>query len=461
MPNAAGLYLRESQDRAGDELAVSRQRQDGVGLIDRRGWSLVDEYCDNAVSAAGRKARPQFERLLADVIDGRIDVIVSWALDRLTRDRRSTIRLIEACQQHGAMIALVRGTDIDLSTPSGRLFAGLLSEIAQGEIDTKGDRQRRAALQAAEGGKRWAGPRPFGYEADGVTVRSDEANAISRACDDLLAGAKIGTVIRDLNAAGHRTVFGGEWTFTSTVRMLCRPRNAGLRDYRGEVIGPAVWPAIVPEATWRATVALLTDPSRRHSAPGAKLLLTSIASCQCSDPIHGGQATRGRHQTYRCNRRGGYEGPHISTKAEPVDDFVGDVVVARLSRPDAADLLVDDQRPDFADLRTQAAAIRARLREIGAAFGAGEMDRMQSKTATERARADLAAVEKRMEDASRMRALGPLVRARDAEAAWREMDIDRRRTVVSALFETITLRAPGRGRRPFDPANVELVWARE
>ena len=52
------------------------------------------------------------------VEDGSAQVVIAWALDRLTRNRRDTVRLIEACQRHGVTIALVRGSDMDMSTPA-------------------------------------------------------------------------------------------------------------------------------------------------------------------------------------------------------------------------------------------------------------------------------------------------------------------------------------------------------
>lgn len=456
---SAALYLRASQDREGDELAVSRQRADGIDLINRRGWQLDEPhtYVDNDTSASGRKPRPEFERMLGDIEAGQIKVVVAWALDRLTRNRRETVRLIETCQEYKVIVALVRGSDIDMTTPTGRMVAGILAEVAANEIETKGDRRRRAALQAAESGKRWPHARAFGFEIDGVTVRPDEAAAIRQACDDLLAGASMVQVFRDMNAAGHLTPFGNEWTHTGTVRMLIRPRNAGLREYHGEIMGKAEWPAIVPEPTWRAVVALLTDPARRIAPPAAKLLLSGIASCPCGDQFHGGRSARG-YQNYRCARRAGHDGPHVTVKAAPVNEFIDSLIVARLSRRDAARLLVDDKRPDFAKLRSEARVLRARLEEIAAAFGDGELTRAQARVATERARDALAKVEEKMADAGRAHVLGPLVGGVDVQAAWEALDIDRRRSVVTTLFERIVLHSQTQGRKVFDPERVEVEW---
>ena len=108
----AAVYTRVSLDRTGEGRAVERQLEDAHELVRRRGWELVSERTDNDTSAAGGKRRPEFEAMLSDVERGRLDAIVAWSLDRLTRNRRDTVRLIEACQQAGVVVALVRGSDM-------------------------------------------------------------------------------------------------------------------------------------------------------------------------------------------------------------------------------------------------------------------------------------------------------------------------------------------------------------
>ncbi len=75
-------------------------------------------------------------------------------MDRITRNRRDTLRLLEVGQQAGSTIALVRGTDLDLSTPAGRLTADMLAAIARNEIEVKSDRQSPCERGGGEG---WEG----------------------------------------------------------------------------------------------------------------------------------------------------------------------------------------------------------------------------------------------------------------------------------------------------------------
>ena len=133
----AHLYVRVSEDKTGEELGVTRQRDDSLTLARQRGWIVAREHPENDTSAAGHKLRPEFEALLTAVAAGEVDAIIAWSLDRLTRNRRDTVRLIEACEPRRVVIALVRGSDLDMSTPAGRLTADILAGVARHEIEQK------------------------------------------------------------------------------------------------------------------------------------------------------------------------------------------------------------------------------------------------------------------------------------------------------------------------------------
>ena len=81
------IYTRISQDRNGEGAGVARQEADARTLAAARGWTITDVVVDNDISAAGRKTRPGFERLLNAVESGSVQVVIAWALYRLTPSR--------------------------------------------------------------------------------------------------------------------------------------------------------------------------------------------------------------------------------------------------------------------------------------------------------------------------------------------------------------------------------------
>ena len=249
----AAVYLRQSKDHNGTGLAVARQREDCLKLCATRGWTVA-EYLDNDISAYSGVRRPSYERMLADIRAGQLDAVVAWDLDRLHRRPIELESFMELADQHRLALATVSG-DTDLSTDNGRLFARIKGAVARAESDRKSARQKRQALQAAQLGKPQMGPRPFGYEPDMITVRESEARALRAAYMSVLAGGTLVGIGRDLAAAGFGASSGKPYHHATLRTILQNPRNAGLRAHRGEIIGPAQWPAIVDEDTYRAACA--------------------------------------------------------------------------------------------------------------------------------------------------------------------------------------------------------------
>ena len=294
-----GVYLRQSRDRYGTGLAVGRQREDCLRLCSDRGWEPV-QYVDNDVSAYSGKRRPAYERMLADIEAGQLGAVVVWDLDRLHRRPVELEQFIHLADKHRLALATVSG-DTDLATDSGRLFARVKGAVARSEGERKSTRQKRAALQAAQLGKPHASSRAFGYEPDGMTIRTDEAEALRAAYRNFLAGRTLTGIARDLTAAGFVTPKGYPFRHNNVIRtILANPRNGGLRAYRGEVVAAAAWPAIVPEETWRAAHALLSDPQRhKNESTARRWLLGGLALCgRCGD----GTTVRGQLPGEECGR---------------------------------------------------------------------------------------------------------------------------------------------------------------
>jgi site-specific DNA recombinase len=453
----AAVYLRQSKDQHGTGLAVARQREDCLELCTDRGWEPV-EYIDNDVSAFSGKRRPAYQRMLDDIEAGDVSAVVAWDLDRLHRRPIELEHFIEVADRHRVALATVSG-DTDLGTDSGRLFARVKGAVARSEGERKSARQKRAALQAAELGRPRGGPRAFGYEPDGLTIRTNEAKALRDAYDALLAGGTLTGISRLLNGAGLLTPQGRPFRHNAARVILQNPRNAGLRAYRGEIVGSAVWPAIVPEETWRAADALLSDPSRRtNNGTARRWLLGGLALCgRCDDGVTtvrvnyrerdaAGQPVR----VYRCRASA-----HLSREASFCDWRVSERVIARLSRVDARDLLVDDERPDISALRSEADALRLRLGQIAEAFGDGAISAAQLRAGSERLKAHLGEVEAQMVHVDRGPLLADLVTAGDVRSAWEAAGLDRQRAIIPLLY-TVTLLPRSPGRAPVEVGSVRM-----
>ena len=459
-PRIAAIYARISNDKTGAGLGVERQEADCRALAERLGWIVADVFSDNDLSAYSGKPRPRYRAMLDAIRAGRINAVLAWHTDRLHRSPIELEDYISACNDGRDVPTHTATTGpLDLSSPSGRMLARTLGTLARYESEHRGERVAAAALQRARTGRRSGGPRPFGYEDDGVTVREPEAAAVRTAVESVLAGASLRSVARELTATGLTTSMKARaWDAHAVRALLLKARNAGLRQHQGQVIGPANWPAIVPEEQWRAVVAILTDPSRRTSPSDARVkwLGSGLYVCAgCERPsLRVSTAGRGT-PCYRCpGQRGTTE--HVVRTAGPLDAYIEAIIVERLSRPDAIELL----RPaapevNLSALRVTANATRARLTEIAEMLGDGELTRTEAQIARTRATARLERTEAEITAATATSPLAGIVDAPNPAAVWAGLDIGRRRAVLDTLM-TVTVLPTTRPGPGFDPDTVRI-----
>ncbi|AKN70599.1 recombinase [Streptomyces sp. PBH53] len=481
----AVIYLRISQDRAGAHLGVDRQREDCEALAERNGWDVVETYIDNDISAYSGKKRPDYRRMLTDLDEGTATIVVAWHTDRLHRSPTELEEYIDLSERRGVNTHTCQAGPIDLSTPSGRMTARILGAVARHESEHKGERVARARRQKAMAGEWTGGIRPFGWGVPTGETRKrvdketgeeieepvldmnkalpEEKQAVEYGTDLILAGGSIRGWVKWLKDKGFRTTLGNEFSHTEARGVLLRPRNAGIAVYKGEEVGRGQWEELVPEPKFRACVAILTDPSRT-TTPGAqpKWLGSLLYRCgrgECDQFVSVTQSGGRRYPSYRCQT--GHGG---GRRAEVVDQYVEDVIVERLSRPDAHDLLLPGgTEVDVAALQAESEQIRRRLTDLAGLFGAGQIDMVQFTEGTDTARAQLEGVTKQLAKAAMRDPLVGLVGAPDVRKAWKGLELEQKRNVLRVLVE-VTLKTPRPGRMPdggyFDYDAVSFSWRR-
>ncbi|MER8004948.1 recombinase family protein [Streptomyces sp. NPDC094149] len=482
----AVIYCRISQDRTGAGLGVDRQREDCEKVAERNGWDVVEVYVDNDVSAYKKSSRRKdYQRMLADLEQGTATIVIAWHTDRLHRSTRELDDYIDLCEARGVATHTVQSGVIDLSTPSGRMTARILGAVAKQESEHKGERVARARRQKALNGDWMGGIRPFGWGAPTGETRTvvdrktgdereepvldmlravpEEAEALRYWTDEILSGGSIRSLVRWCADKGVTTTRGNPVSHTDMRDMLLRPRNAGIAVYRGEEVGRGKWEPIVDEAKYRAVCAILKDPGRT-TTPGAqpKWLGSLLYRCgrnECGRGMTVTQSGGRNYPSYKCPT--GHGG---GRRAEKVDQYVTDVVVERLSRPDAHELLEPaPEGIDVAGLQAESERIRQRMKDLGGLFGAGQLELEAFTEGMDTARAQLEGVTQQLARAATRDPLAGLVGAPDVRAAWKALELDRKRSVLRALVE-VTLKTPRPGRMPdggyFDYDAVQFKWQR-
>jgi DNA invertase Pin-like site-specific DNA recombinase len=462
-PTAAAIYARISSDPDHDQLGVGRQLADCRALAARRGWRVLDEYVDDDKGAWSGKPRPEYRRMLGDILDGQVDAVLVWHTDRLTRHPRELEEYIEVCEPRAVTTVACVSGDIDLASADGRLIARILGAVARNESDAKSRRIRRKHEEIAQAGKlAGGGTRPFGYLADRVTVEPAEAAIIREAAERILAGDAIRSLANDLNVRGIRTVSGKEWKVQVLRRMLLSARISGQRRLHGDIVAPAVWGAIITPAQTASLRALMSDPARRTNRMATRYLLTGILRCGVCDSKLVGRPRADGAGRYICAKGPGLPGcGGVAILADSLDRFIVEAVLHRLDSPALAAALDGAGAPsELLDAaRIEAETSGRELEQLAAAYGERQISWLEFLAARKPIEARIEAAKRTLARHSRASAVQPYVGASPKlREAWPDLSLSRQRAVIAAVLDRAILRRAVRGRTAFDESRIEPVW---
>jgi DNA invertase Pin-like site-specific DNA recombinase len=467
------IYIRWSTEdqAAGTTLAV--QREACAHYVLSQGWSLREDLCfvDDGWSG-GNLARPGMTRLRELVAAGRVDCVVVYKIDRLSRNLVDAVQLVLREWEGRCHLKSVR-EPIDTTTDLGRMIFGILAMFADFERTAIRDRTQAGKIQRIRGGQQMHARPAFGYAADpsarGRWVASPAEAAVVREVFALAAsGVPAGAIVRRLNAAGLRTRSGREWSQRSLLWILHNRTYLGevvygrtsLRTAEGgrrvrvrnavpRVAGPtAAAPALVDRETFaRAQAAIAAHRARfageGRRAAGSPHLLTGLARCPCGAAMVYKAGRSGGHYVCARTRRGtcGHRG-HVP--AEAAERLVGWCLLRRLGParvpPGVAVELLEPLRAERRALVAAVAALRRQARRSGPGEDGGRLERLSLR---------LAEIDRRLAQAPT--ALGRL----EAAELWAALSVPQRREVLRlALAGPLTLRRERGG-----DVELTLRWA--
>lgn len=236
----AAIYARYSSDlqsRASieDQIRLAREQ------ADRQGWAIVEIYTDYGISGASMM-RPGLQALMADAQQGKFDLVLSEALDRISRDQGDTANIHKRMRFHGIKIYTLSEGWVDMIQVG---FKGMMNQMFLTELAAKVRRGQRGRV---ENGKIAAGL-AYGYEvvrefdAKGEPVRGerrikpDEAAIVVRIFEEFASGRTAKAIAKSLNQDGVRSPSGGGWSYSSITGN--RKRGTGIINnemYAGKIV---------------------------------------------------------------------------------------------------------------------------------------------------------------------------------------------------------------------------------
>jgi site-specific DNA recombinase len=302
------IYTRKSTEEGLDQEfnSLDAQRESALAYIasqQHEGWiGLRDSYDDGGFTG-GNMDRPALKRLLADIAAGKIDCVVVYKVDRLSRSLLDFARMMEVFEKHRVSFVAVT-QQFNTATSMGRLVMNVLLSFAQFEREIISERTRDKIAAARRKGK-WSGGMPvLGYDVEEqgrkLRVNPDEAERVRAIFELYREQASLLKVVQELERRGWCTkcwqtrkghVRGGRpFNKTSVHKLLTNVAYRGMIRYKQEV-HPGEHPAIVDEVLWQHVQERLQEGGPGHSArrsSGALLQgLLYCRACACAmSPAH-------------------------------------------------------------------------------------------------------------------------------------------------------------------------------
>ena len=282
-----GGYTRKSTEEGLDQAfnSLDAQREACAAYVvsqRHEGWTLLPDPYDDGGFSGGTMERPALKRLLMDVESGRVDVIVVYKLDRLTRALSDFAKIVEMLDGHGASFVSVTQA-FNTTTSMGRLTLNVLLSFAQFEREVTGERIRDKIAASKKKGMWMGGPVPLGYdvkdrrliinEGEAETVRLIFAQhhalgSLQRLAADLAARgvcSKLRTT-RDGRITGGKAYTAGALGYLLRNRLYIGQIRHGDQVYAGE------HEAILDQARWDAAQTLLERSAPRPRTGQISLL---------------------------------------------------------------------------------------------------------------------------------------------------------------------------------------------
>ncbi len=280
----AAIYTRKSSEEGleQDFNSLDAQREACMAYVRSQkseGWRPIPTAYDDGGYSGGSMERPALRQLLADIAGGRVDIVVVYKIDRLTRSLADFARMVELFERHQVSFVSVTQA-FNTTTSMGRLTLNVLLSFAQFEREVTGERIRDKIAASKARGMWMGGTIPLGYDrpASGprtLTVNEPEAAIVRQIFESYLDLGSVHALERDLVAKGIRTKVTAGRSGTprggvpfSRGNLFHLLRN---RLYLGEIVHkdkhyPGLHPAIVDRAVFDAVQARLDGQARRQGA---------------------------------------------------------------------------------------------------------------------------------------------------------------------------------------------------
>lgn len=290
------IYIRVStEEQVREGYSVSGQKQKLKAFCISQGWEVVGLYPDEGISAKDTN-RPELQRMLKDIKDDKIDCVLVYRLDRLTRSVMDLYNMLDVFEKHDCKFK--SATEVyDTTTAMGRMFITIVAALAQWERENMGERISFGYAEKARQRKYPHSFAPFGYTLDKeqskLNINPIEAKTIKLIYSQY-QHMGMNQVAKYLNDQQIYTKNGNEWSDNTIMKALRNRVYRGDIEWKGEIIEGTHDP-IIEKEEWDNTQKLIEERTGKSPrSVSSRYIFSGKLKCPAC-----GRTMTGSYSTYK------------------------------------------------------------------------------------------------------------------------------------------------------------------
>ena len=303
----AGLYPRVStDDQVREGFSLDEQEKEMKKLCMYKNYQIYKVYREEGVSAKNMN-RPKFQEMMQDLKDGKINRIIVYKLDRLTRSIQDLEVICKLIEKYHCSLDSV-SEEINTDTAMGVFFIRMTTILAQLEIERTSERTKFGLKGAAKNGH-FCGKAPIGYRKINKKLVIDdlESEVVKEIFDDYVNGLSVCTITKKLN---NKNALNRNWRTTTIDRMLSNYIYCGdyLYGKRAKNMKPIhlenICPAIIDKETFKMVQTQKERNLKNYTRKHTYVYMQKIVCSKCNKIMGGSSSTSKNKPTqiyYKCN----------------------------------------------------------------------------------------------------------------------------------------------------------------
>ncbi len=354
------IYTRKSHEEGLEQEfnSLDAQRLSAENYIASQaneGWALVPTQYNDGGYSGGNMERPALKRLLQDIKDKKIDCIVVYKIDRLTRSLLDFSKIIELLDEHKCSFVAVTQS-FNTSNSMGRLMLNVLLSFAQYERELTSERIRDKFEASSKQGIWMGGVPPLGYDPKDrkLEINEKEAKIVKLIFQSFIETESVTETVRIMNSLGHKTktwastsgklYHGTSFSKNGIRHILKNPVYSGKVTHKGKVYDGQHKPIITPK-TWEKAQSIFTtrdeSVSKSTTRVSAPPMLKGIFFCGCClsamTPTYSMKKNGTKYRYYLCSSKHRLTNEKCAVRtisAAEVEGLVTAQVLNLLSKPE-------------------------------------------------------------------------------------------------------------------------------